>query len=100
MPFPGLAFSSSFRVLSDEGLRAVRGVIARNEKFAKSNERTPKMLRGLGYRSKFMRDLAYCPELLDFLSRMSGHPITPDAMPMNISHTNFGVIGDPREVVA
>ena len=98
VPFPGMAYTASFRVLSDEGVRAMRAVIRCNEKFAKSNERTPKTLRGLGYRSKFVRDFAYSPEVLDFLSRMSGEPMHPHDMSMNIAQINFGEIGDGRPV--
>lgn len=98
VPFPGMAYTASFRVLSDEGVRAMRAVIRCNEKFAKANERTPKALRGLGYRSKFVRDFAYSPEVLDFLSRMSGEPMHPHDMPMNIAQINFGQIGDKRQV--
>ena len=83
VPFAGLAFTSSFRLLSDAGIRAMRGIIQRNEQFAKSNERLPKTLRGLGYLSKFVRDFTYCPEVLNFLSRMAGEPVHPHNMPVS-----------------
>jgi hypothetical protein len=57
------AVSASFRVLSDKGVAAVRDVIAANMKYAKSTERNPLLLRGLNYRSRFMRDLTYSPEV-------------------------------------
>ena len=44
----GLAYTRPFRILSDEGVAAVRAEVDRYEKFAKSNARTPKCLRGLG----------------------------------------------------
>ena len=82
VPFTGLAFTAPFRLLSDEGVRVVRKIIKYNEKYAKSNERIPKTLRGLGYRSKFIRDLAYSQEVLQHLSRCSGDSIHPHSMPM------------------
>ena len=93
VPYPGLAFTSSFRILSDEGVRAMRKVIALNQKYAKSNERIPKTLRGLGYRSKFVRDFTYSPDVLRHLSQMSGVPVLPHTMNMNIAQINFGQIG-------
>ena len=98
IPFPGLAFTAPFRILSDEGVRAMRRVIHLNEKFAKSNERIPKTLRGLGYRSKFVRDFTYSIDVLQHLSAMSGVPVSPHNMPMNIAQINFGQIGVKKNV--
>ena len=98
VPFPGLAFSSSFRVLSDEGIRVVRSIIDRHEHLATSNDRQPKSLRGLGHRSKFIRDLTYCPEVLAHLSKMGGAPMHPHDMTMNVAQINWGRIGGTRPV--
>ena len=49
VPFPGLAFTSSFRVLSDAGVKVLREIIARQEKYASGNDRQAKSMRGLGY---------------------------------------------------
>ena len=100
MPFSGLAYTAPFRVLSDEGVRALRRVIDDNEKFATSvPHRIPKCLRGLGYRSNFVRDLNYSPELLRHLAACSGLPgLAPHGMGMNLSQTNFGQIGTGAKV--
>lgn len=96
--WPGLAYTAPFRVLSDEGVRVMRDVIAAHESYAMSNERIPMCLRGLGYLSQFARDFAYSPEVLDWLSHMSGTPMHPHDMPMNIAHVNVGQIGNERNV--
>lgn len=85
-----LGYTEPFRLLSDEGVRVLRGIVAKNEVHAKSNERIPKCLRGLGYRSKFVREFTYHPEVLSLMARLAGKPIGPHGMPMNIAHTNFG----------
>jgi hypothetical protein len=98
VPFDGLAFSAPFRVLSDEGVRAMREAIYNNERFAQTTDRAPKVLRGLGYRSSFIRDFTYSPQVLEHLSHMSGNPVHPHDMPLNIAHVNFGEIGNEQPV--
>ena len=94
IPFTGLAYTAPFRVLSDEGVRAFRQVIEDNEMHAGCvPSLVPKCLRGLGYRSSFVRDLNYSQPLLDHLSHCSGIPIGPHDMAMNLSQINFGEIG-------
>lgn len=88
-PF-SLGYTEPFRLLSDEGVRVLQGIVAKNEIHAKSNERIPKCLRGLGYRSEFMRSLTYSPDVVDLFSRLAGIPLAPHGMPMNIGHVNFG----------
>ena len=97
--FPGLAYSAPFRVLSDEGVRALRRCIDQNEEHATSvPSRVPKCLRGLGYRSKFIHDLGYSPEVLRHLSGASGIEVTPHSMGSNLAQTNFGEIGTGSKV--
>ena len=92
--FRGLAYSAPFRVLSDEGVRALRSVISENEKYATSVPgRIPKCIRGLGYRSQFVHDLGYSPDVLAHLAGCAGEHITPHGMSSNLSQVNFGEIG-------
>ena len=57
VPFNGLAFTAPFRLLSDAGVKALRQVIAANEKHAAAlPSRAAKALRGLGFRSKVRTD--------------------------------------------
>jgi len=85
-----LGYSEPFRLLSDEGARVLGNVMKDNEMHAKSNERIPKCLRGLAYRSQFVRDLTYTPEVAELVSAIAGKPLAPHGMPMNIGHTNWG----------
>lgn len=92
-PYDGsfnLGYAEPFRLLSDEGARALRAIVDANEKYARSNERTPKCMRDLGYRSQFARDLAYNSDAVDFFSHLAGKPLTPHAMTMNLAQVNFG----------
>jgi len=89
-----LSYTAPFRVLSEEGVRAFRQVIHDNEKFATCvPSLVPKCIRGLGYRSNFVRDLNYCAPLLDHLSQCAGIALGPHDMGMNLSQINFGEIG-------
>ena len=96
--FPGLAFTAPFRILSDEGVRVCRSIIAREERHAKQNERLPKTLRGLTYRSHFIRDLTYSLDVLQHLSSMAGEPLQPTGVSMNNAQVNFGQIGHDKPV--
>jgi hypothetical protein len=92
--FTGLAYTSPFRVLSDEGVRAFRQVVDDNEKFAGCvPSLVPKCIRGLGYRSKFVHDLNYCEQLLEHLGHCAGIALGPHGMSMNHSQINFGEVG-------
>jgi len=70
VPFNGLAFTAPFRLLSDAGVKALRQVIAANEKHAAAlPSRAAKALRGLGYRSKVKNgDSRWMLRMVDVLS--------------------------------
>eukprot|EP00960_Hanusia_phi_P076889 768626-Hanusia_phi.AAC.7 len=91
----GSVYTKPFRLLSEEGVQVLRQVIATNELHAKEMFRSPKCLRGLGYRSPFVRDLSTHRPLLDLLSSLAGEPISLHAHGMNLGsrHTNFGEVG-------
>ena len=97
--FTGLAYSAPFRLLSPRGVDAFREVILANEKHAHPlPSRSAKALRGLGYRSQFMRDFTDCEQVLSHFSAMAGTPLGPHHMGMNMGHANFGEIGNERPV--
>ena len=99
IPFTGLAYSAPFRLLSDEGVLALRAIAKKNEQYACGLEsRAPKSLRGLSHRSQFIRDFNYCPVLLDHFSKITGTPLCPHQMSFNHSQMNFGEIGNPKAV--
>lgn len=85
-----LAYTSAFRLLSDEGVRVLREIIERNKKYVKSSARQPAYLRGMAYTSKFIRDLNEHPRVLEMLSKHAGFPVVPHYLPMNYAHINLG----------
>jgi trimethylamine monooxygenase len=89
--FPGLACSAPFRILSDEGVRVIREIVNNNEINSHTFERTPKLLRGLAYRSKFIRDFLYSEEVFSHMEKMSRTPMNPHGVLMHGAQINFGV---------
>lgn len=94
--FKGLAYTAPFRVLSGEGVKAVREIIAKNEHRAVSTARNPKLLRGLGYHSSFIRNFTFHTPFLDKLSAMSDDEIWPHDLQSNIVQINWGKIGNSQ----
>jgi hypothetical protein len=77
-----VALTAPFRVLSDAGVAAVRAVCDQLEADAIGghDERAPRYVPGATHRSRFLRDLASSPRLLDHVSRLAGvrlvaHPL-------------------------
>jgi len=67
---PSVAATSCFRVLSDEGVEALHHVCRQLERFATSNPRIARNVRGGVYRSGFLRDLALSPDVTTHLSEL------------------------------
>jgi len=84
-----LAFTSSFKFLSGEGTRVIREIILRERHHAHHNHRNFE-LRGLYYRSPFIRALMTNEMMLDHLSQMAGEPILPHFLLMDAPSVNFG----------
>jgi hypothetical protein len=93
-----MAFTTPFKLLSDEGVAALRQVINREKELARSTERIPKCMRGLAYKSKFIQDLNRSEEVREMLSSMAGMPLVPHSFAMSYAHTNIGLIGDQKAV--
>lgn len=93
-----LAYTQAFRLLSAEGVRVLREILARNHNLVKSAERQPSYIRGLAYTSKFIRALNEHPRVLDVLSQYAGHRVVPHYMPMNYGHVNYGQLPKEGEV--
>lgn len=85
-----LAYTSAFRLLSEEGVRVLREILARNQKHVRSCDRIPNYIRGLAYTSKFIRDFNESPDVLRLLSAFAGQRLLPHYLTMNYSHTNIG----------
>ncbi|HKY94863.1 MAG TPA: hypothetical protein VJL84_06130 [Kiloniellales bacterium] len=80
-----VAISSAFRILTDEGVAALREV---GEQFRRQEQKTegnPEAAyvkpRGSAYSSRFARDLSQSPDLLAFVSEIAGTPLGPHTMP-------------------
>lgn len=97
-----LAYSEPFQFLSKQGVKDLRRVVDYNIKYAvdgvKNTARIPLCLRGMGYRSKFIRDMNNCPKTLEFLSNIAGVEIIPSDYETSWGHTNVGVIGNDLPV--
>jgi len=95
--FSGLAYSAPFRFLSADGTQVLRSIIDDHAHMAKPNDRNVN-IRGLGYMSRFLRDLSFCPEVVGLFSALANEPLWPHNMGMNLGHTNFGEIGSDKAV--
>jgi hypothetical protein len=80
-----IAITSAFRILTDEGVAALREVgeqFRRQEQKTEGNPRAAYVKpRGSAYSSKFARDLSRSPDLLAFVSEIAGAPLAPHTMP-------------------
>jgi hypothetical protein len=98
---PGLAFTSTFRVLSEEGLRVLNEIIEYHKEntpqLSKQTNRQAWCMRGLGYASKFIRDFNMCPILAQKMTLYAGKSLTNHSMPMNFSHINIGIPGTGKK---
>ena len=92
-----LAYTEQFRVLSDEGVEAFRTIITTSEEqgMAIETPRNPKIIRGLGFTSKFVQDFNESPEFLHHLSTFANVPIAAHPTTTHYSQINFG--NPPKE---
>jgi len=95
-----LAYTTCFRVLSDEGIRVLRGIISSHGGLAQSNARIPCMIRNLGYVSPWIRAFNECPVLLSHLGKLAGLHLQPTYQHGSYSHVNFGVLPPGGEIGA
>lgn len=80
---------SSFKVLSDEGIRAMTLAIESIEKYAVRSVRIPKMLRGGTFRSKFLNGMGHSPAVLRHVSQLAGCEMVYHPMKIQQLHINF-----------
>ena len=86
-----LAFTAPFKMFSDEGARVLKAIVQREAKNAHRNHRNVE-LRGLYYRSKFIRSVVTDPTLLSFLANLAGEPLYPHFLLMDAPSVNFGKV--------
>lgn len=86
----GVAASSPFRVLSDEGAAVMLDVARQLREHAHAaGDRIERMTRGGCYRSRWLRDLCISPALTDHLSAIYDTEVAPHAMPLHLGHINY-----------
>ncbi|CAF0845021.1 unnamed protein product [Adineta steineri] len=87
-----LAYTSPFRVLSDEGYRVLCMIIDRDEAYQKNDDIATTHIRDCGYRSKWIQDFNRCPRVLNHLSNITGDvQLLPVAYQLFYSQVNIGI---------
>ena len=94
----GFGFTPPFRLLSEEGTKAMRHEVERHKEHCmKQNERSMSV-RGLGYLSRFVQEWVHCPRVLQAVRDISQLDLYPHNQVMNHAHTNIGIPGNGRAV--
>lgn len=89
---------SSFKVLSDEGIRMMDHAVKGIEKHAVCSPRIPKVLRGGTFRSKFLNGMGHSEAVLRQVSGLTGCEMVYHPMKIQQLHINFKPNDDPNEV--
>lgn len=84
-----IAVAGPFRVLSAEGVAAARSVAHALRAVRQNSDRTATYVAGGVYRSKFMRDLCHCPQILEFVSNIAGCELITHTMPSLQLYINY-----------
>jgi len=86
-----LAYTEPFRILSEEGVKVFKRIIeASEETMAICTPRNPKIIRGLGFTSQFVKDFNESKEVLNHLGTFANVPIAAHPMTTNYSQINYG----------
>lgn len=86
----GIAITSPFRILSDEGAAQMLATARRLRPYCRrADVRIENMVRGGVYRSRWLRDLCLSPEVAAHLSGIYGTEIAPHPMGLHLGHLNF-----------
>lgn len=84
-----LGVTSSFRILSEEGVACLLEVARNLAPYARKIERISRMVRGGVYQSKFLRDFCCSTEVAEFISQINGTPQLPHSIPHQLGHLNY-----------
>jgi hypothetical protein len=76
-------------MLSDEGIAVLQQLCIELEPYARSTERLPKFLRGLGYHSEFIRGFYSDPDVLEHLTTLAQAPLEPHPVTHHAAHVNY-----------
>jgi hypothetical protein len=85
---------SAFKILSNEGLAAMRKICLamydnRNQATGTGKNRLGSYIRGAGYRSQFIKDFCDSPELAEHISRIAGVPLARHSVPAVACGVNY-----------
>lgn len=86
-------YTAPFKVFTDEGYQIARSIIdlEKEEGYIKPDRRIQLCLRGVTYRSPFLRAFSECQELSTLASNLSGEPLIIHPIISNHSHVNWGI---------
>ena len=85
-----VAFSTPFRVLTDEGAAVLVDTARRLRVFqTNARDRVENTVRGGCYRSRWLRDLCLSPEVTDMMAEVYGTAVAPHTMPVRLGHLNY-----------
>lgn len=95
-----VAITSTFRVLSDDGVAALQQVLRdlRRDAQTGAGRRLSVFLTGGVYRSRFLRDLVRSPQVVEHLSRIAGAELMPHSVPQMQAYVNY-MPDDPTKAV-
>jgi len=85
----GLAITSCFRILSEEGVACLLEVARSLECHVRGVERISRMVRGGAYQSRFLRDLCLSPDVTQWISEICRIPVMPHSIPHQLGHLNY-----------
>lgn len=88
-----VGFTKPFKVLTDKGYRIIRNILDKeyDQGYVKPDRRIQLCLRGVTYRSPFLRQFSQCDELTSLTSDVVGEPLIIHPIISNQSHINWGL---------
>lgn len=87
-------FLKPFLFLSYRSIKILIEIIEKNYYRSRSSDRIPIFIRGLGYHSRFIRDLCYHSDTLNHLRKLTGINLIPHYLFSNVGHVNIGIPND------
>ena len=85
-----VAFSTPFRVLTDEGAAVLVDTARRLRVFqTNARDRVENTVRGGCYRSRWLRDLCLSSEVTEMMAEVYGTAVAPHTMPVHLGHLNY-----------
>ena len=84
-----IAATSCFRVLSDEGVAALQGVVQGLEPYCRNLQRISRAVRGGAYQSRFLQGLCLSPDITEHCSSLMQLPLHPHSLPHQLGHLNY-----------